>query len=168
MQGTLQIQTSEGTFCAAYSARGLCSLNFPGRAKPTATEVSQQVQHWHRLTSKTLERMLAGKPPGELPPLDLSAGTPFQQEVWQAMSKIAWGCTASYGDLARDIGRPAAMRAVGAACGANPIPVLVPCHRVLAAHGKLGGFSSGLDWKIKLLALEGIVLPIASERLAVA
>ena len=67
------------------------------------------------------------------------------------------GRTASYGDLARDIGRPKAFRAVGGACGANPIPVLIPCHRALAANGRLGGFSGGLEWKRTLLAAEGVV-----------
>src|SRR5438045_1490790 len=121
MQSCLSIQTSEGTFSAGYSAHGLCSLNFPGReqSRPAVSQISSAVHHWHKLTTKALERMMAGKPPGELPPLDLSAGTPFQQEVWHAMRKIDWGGTASYGDLARDIGRPAAVRAVGAACGAN-------------------------------------------------
>ena len=68
-------------------------------------------------------------------------------EVWEK----------SYGQVAQGIGRPGAVRAVGQACGANPIPVMIPCHRVLAAGGKLGGFSSGLDWKRKLLAREGAI-----------
>jgi len=71
------------------------------------------------------------------------------------MLDIPPGQTRSYGEIARAIGNPKAVRAVGGACGANPIPVLVPCHRVLAAHRKIGGFSSGLDWKRQLLAIEG-------------
>jgi len=74
------------------------------------------------------------------------------------MLKLAPGRTKSYGEIARAIGKPKAVRAVGGACGANPIPVLVPCHRVLAAHGKIGGFSSGLAWKRELLKREGIIL----------
>ena len=72
------------------------------------------------------------------------------------MQEIPFGQTRSYGEIARAIGRPKGMRAVGGACGANPIPVLVPCHRVLAAKGKLGGFSGGLDWKRTLLEREGV------------
>jgi O-6-methylguanine DNA methyltransferase len=73
-----------------------------------------------------------------------------------AMRKISLGKTKSYGEIASAIGKPKAVRAVGGACGANPVPVLVPCHRVLAANKKLGGFSGGLDWKRKLLKLEGV------------
>jgi len=73
------------------------------------------------------------------------------------LRKIAPGQTKSYAQVARTIGRPGAVRAVGQACGANPIPVVIPCHRVLAAGGKLGGFSGGLDWKRKLLLREGVI-----------
>jgi O-6-methylguanine DNA methyltransferase len=97
---------------------------------------------------------LRGEQPDRLPPLDLSRGTPFQQEVWRALLEIPAGETRSYGEIAARVGEPGAARAVGAACGANPIPVLVPCHRVLAAHKKLGGFSSGLKWKRLLLERE--------------
>jgi O-6-methylguanine DNA methyltransferase len=72
------------------------------------------------------------------------------------MLKIPLGKTRSYGEIAQAIGKPKAVRAVGGACGANPIPVLVPCHRVLAANNKIGGFSSGLGWKASLLEREGI------------
>jgi len=72
------------------------------------------------------------------------------------MRKIPFGRTKSYGEVAQAIGKPKAVRAVGGACGANPIPVLVPCHRVLAAHGKIGGFGGGLEWKRKLLTREGV------------
>ena len=72
------------------------------------------------------------------------------------MQKIPAGKTASYGDLARAISRPKAVRAVGSACGANSIPVFIPCHRVLAGGGRLGGFSAGLHWKSMLLAIEGV------------
>jgi O-6-methylguanine DNA methyltransferase len=74
------------------------------------------------------------------------------------MTKIPFGQTSSYGELASAIGKPQAVRAVGGACGANPIPVLVPCHRVLAANQKIGGFSGGLDRKRELLKREGIML----------
>jgi O-6-methylguanine DNA methyltransferase len=104
-----------------------------------------------------LKSVLAGRPPGKFPPLDL-AGTEFQKSVWRALRKIRSGRTKSYGEIARAVGNPKAVRAVGGACGANPIPVLVPCHRVLAANKKLGGFSGGLNWKRELLAGEGVSL----------
>ena len=85
-----------------------------------------------------------------------ATGTPFQQRVWQALCAIPHGRTASYGDIARAIGNPKAVRAVGLANGRNPLSIVVPCHRVLAAGRALGGYSSGLDVKRALLALEGV------------
>lgn len=82
-------------------------------------------------------------------------GTSFQREVWSALGEIPYGCTSSYGELAEAIGRPGAMRAVGGANGANPMPIVIPCHRVIAADGTLGGFGGGLDRKVLLLELEG-------------
>lgn len=105
-----------------------------------------------------VKAVLTGHAPVELPPLDLSQGTKFQQNVWAAMLKIKLGHTQSYGEIAAAIGNPKAVRAVGGACGANPIPLLVPCHRVLAANQKIGGFSGGLEWKRKLLGRERIIL----------
>jgi O-6-methylguanine DNA methyltransferase len=108
------------------------------------------------LTERALKQALSGKSPGKWPPLDLSAGTEFQRCVWNALREIRSGQTKSYAQVAQAIDRPGAVRAVGQACGANPIPVVIPCHRVLAAGGKLGGFSAGLDWKLKLLRREGV------------
>ena len=84
----------------------------------------------------------------------LLVGTAFQHAVWRAMLKIPKGRVAPYGEIARRIGNAKAVRAVGTACGANPVPYLVPCHRVVAANG-LGGFSSGLEVKKALLRAEG-------------
>lgn len=86
----------------------------------------------------------------------LLKGTPFQKQVWQECQRIPYGQTVSYGQLSRKIfgntkGSP---RAVGGALGANPVPIIIPCHRVLTAKGELGGFSAGLDWKEYLLDLE--------------
>ena len=82
------------------------------------------------------------------------AGTEFQVSVLEALQTIPYGETASYGDVARQIGRPKAVRAVGAANGRNPIPIIVPCHRVIGSSGDLTGFGGGLDTKEKLLRLE--------------
>lgn len=110
---------------------------------------------WIQATRSALTQLLAGGPAGEIPPLDLRAGTEFQRSVWEALRAIPPGRTRSYGELAAQVGRPGGARAVGQACGANPIPLLIPCHRVLAAQGRLGGFSGGLAWKRRLLEREG-------------
>jgi len=85
--------------------------------------------------------------------LDLR-GTPFQLAVWAALRAIPFGETRSYADVARAVGRPAAVRAVGAANGANPVAIVVPCHRVIASGGGLGGYGGGLELKARLLAME--------------
>ena len=90
-------------------------------------------------------------------PLDLR-GTAFQLAVWEKLLGVPYGETISYGELALEIGKPTAARAVGAAVGANPIPIIVPCHRVIGKTGELVGFGGGLDLKRRLLALEGVIL----------
>jgi len=82
-------------------------------------------------------------------------GTPFQRRVWEALSEIAYGETLTYGQVAAQVGCPRGARAVGQAVGCNRIPIVIPCHRVIAAQGKLGGFGCGLDVKRFLLDLEG-------------
>ena len=158
----LSIVTSDGEFIARYSEKGLAGLNFPSKrasqAASPSTVPSTPILRWHRLTTAALKRAVAGQAPGELPPLDWSAGTDFQRTVWSAMLRIPSGQVRSYGEIAQAIGQPKAVRAVGGACGANPIPVLVPCHRVIAASQKIGGFSADLNWKRTLLAREGATL----------
>lgn len=178
----MPVATPDGEFIARYSEKGLAELSFPkvGRASSRAVSSRRRgneslaslasggtdrdslrrllqikISAWHRLTEAALKQVLAGRAPKKFPPLDM-AGTEFQQSVWNALRKIAPGQTKSYGEIAQAIGKPKAVRAVGGACGANPIPVLVPCHRVLAANKKLGGFSGGLEWKRSLLKREGV------------
>ncbi|MCL1885833.1 MAG: methylated-DNA--[protein]-cysteine S-methyltransferase [Dehalococcoidia bacterium] len=88
--------------------------------------------------------------------LDLSAGSIFAQKVWNICRIIPYGQTRSYGWLAGQLGQPNAARAVGNSLGKNPIPIIIPCHRVIAANGNIGGFSGGLETKRQLLTLEGI------------
>jgi methylated-DNA-[protein]-cysteine S-methyltransferase len=87
-------------------------------------------------------------------------GTVFQQRVWRALSAIPFGTLRNYGDIARAIGQPTATRAVGQANGRNPVPIVVPCHRVIASDGTIGGYTGGLDIKHRLLALEGVQLAL--------
>lgn len=87
-------------------------------------------------------------------PLDLGSGTAFQQAVWQALLHIPFGHTCCYADVATRIGKPSAVRAVGAAVGANPLGIIVPCHRVIGADGSLTGYAGGLERKTYLLQLE--------------
>ena len=160
----MPIPTPDGEFIARYSKEGLCGLDFPSSTKQRKSETNTtrpaaQIRRWHAVATKALKLALAGRPPKRLPPLDLSGGTEFQQRVWRTLRSIASGRTRSYTQVARAIGHPKAVRAVGGACGANPIPVLVPCHRVLAANNGLGGFSGGLFWKRALLKREGVTLP---------
>jgi methylated-DNA-[protein]-cysteine S-methyltransferase len=92
-------------------------------------------------------------------PLDLRIGTAFQREAWDKLREIPYGTTLSYGEQAKAMGRPKAVRAVGGANGKNPIPVIIPCHRVVSSLGKLHGFSGGLDLKRYLLSVEGLSIP---------
>ena len=109
---------------------------------------------WAKEAGRQLAEYFAGlRQKFDLPLEDLQ-GTPFQQDVWKACREIPYGRVSSYGALARRIGRPGAARAVGQALGANPLPLLIPCHRVVTAQERLGGFSGGVRWKKKLLRLE--------------
>jgi methylated-DNA-[protein]-cysteine S-methyltransferase len=104
---------------------------------------------------KQLTEYFAGKRQHFHVSLEYLPATPFQQEVWEALSEIPFGEVCTYADVAQSIGRPRAMRAIGNANHANPWPVIVPCHRVVARHG-LGGYGGGTDVKRFLLALEGV------------
>lgn len=106
-------------------------------------------------TKKQLEQYFAGKRTSFDVALDL-VGTEFQVQAWRALCRIPFGKTISYGQQASNIKKPKAFRAVGSANGKNPIPIIVPCHRVVAGDGSLGGYSLGLRMKKQLLALEGV------------
>ena len=95
-------------------------------------------------------------------PLEPS-GTDFQLNVWELLRKIPYGVTTSYGELARRLGDPQASRAVGAANGANPIPIIVPCHRVVGSKGELTGFGGGIERKRWLLEHEGALIPLGDR-----
>ena len=148
----------EGVFVAHFTEGGLARLDWPRQRAAgilPANPAAAPPPRWVVQTRAALERVLAGKAPRHLPPLDLSAGTSFQQQVWALLRQIPPGQTRTYAELAIALQRPRAARAVGNACGANPIPLLIPCHRVLPRGGGLGGFSGPLEWKQRLLASEG-------------
>jgi O-6-methylguanine DNA methyltransferase len=150
------IQTDLGVFEASYTDRGICAIRFPSPARRTSDgRVDVLPTHVRNLAGQ-LKDYARGRPVAFRVPLDLDAGTAFQRKVWRALQSIPRGQTRSYGWIARKIGHPRAARAVGMACGANPVPIVVPCHRVIASDGSLGGFSNGLGWKKRLLTLETV------------
>jgi methylated-DNA-[protein]-cysteine S-methyltransferase len=113
--------------------------------------------------ARQLEEYFAGRRTAFALTLDVE-GTAFQRQVWSALLAIPFGETRSYGEIAAQIGRPRAVRAVGAANGRNPLSIVAPCHRVVGSTGKLTGFAGGLDVKARLLALEGARCPDAAVR----
>lgn len=165
------IPTSLGAYSAAFTSRGLAKLAFPGDAPgdcgawlrrwepstPVAEGLGPGDDPRLALLAEELNAYFAGALRVFTTPLD-PRGTPFQQLVYQALLGIPWGETRSYSQLAAAIGRPNAVRAVGTANGANPIAILVPCHRVIGSNGTLTGYGGGLDLKARLLAIEGVTL----------
>ena len=134
-----------------------CNLQIIGF--PEGKARTRHEDEWVRDDAKFIEvkKQLAAYFAGELKTFDLALapqGTEFQQSVWQALRSIPYGQTCSYGEIAQQIGKPKASRAVGAANGQNPIPIIIPCHRVIGSTGKLTGFGGGLAAKETLLSLE--------------
>jgi len=122
-----------------------CAVSVPAARRPPPGPVLDAVRQ--------LAEYFAGKRRDFDLPLSVS-GTEFQEQVWLTLAEIPYGETISYAELARWVGRPQAFRAVGQANGANPIPIILPCHRVIAADGTIGGYGGGLPAKRQLLALE--------------
>ncbi len=145
-----------GTLTLVASDRGLAAILWPRDdprrvALPVLTRDDDHPVL--RKTEKELGEYFAGRRRRFTVALDFN-GTDFQKKVWQALLEIPFGETRSYLDIARRLGRPAAVRAVGAANGRNPISIIAPCHRVIGANGALTGFAGGLKAKQALLALE--------------
>jgi methylated-DNA-[protein]-cysteine S-methyltransferase len=146
--GTLQLTAEDGA---------LTGVHFPGQKhdRPRASD-------WERADDEPVLAQARGELgeyfAGRRTRFDLRLaphGTPFQQAVWQALLAVPFGTTSTYGAIAEAIHKPSAARAVGAAVGANPIGIVVPCHRIVGRDGTLTGYAGGLDRKAKLLALEG-------------
>ena len=145
-----------GPMTLAATDAGLAGVWFDGqRHHPDLTDRPVNDRHPVLvMTKQQLADYFAGRRNQFDVSLDINGGTLFQQSVWQALLKIPQGQTTSYGDIGRQIGNPAAVRAVGAAVGRNPVSIIVPCHRVLGADGSLTGYAGGLDRKTALLKLE--------------
>lgn len=155
-------ETSLGYVLIAASAAGLCALFLDDDPNLLTQELHRRFRGAELMDDADgMARTLADVTrlvdhPSEPCALPLDPrGTPFQQEVWQALREIPAGSTDTYAGLARRIGRPSAARAVGAACSANPISVIIPCHRVLRGDGSLNGYRWGLARKRALLEREG-------------
>ena len=156
------VDTSLGRLLVAVSERGVCEASFGDDDAELASACARRFPHARLEKADERTRELAAAlaaavdrpavPPDM--PLDLR-GTEFQLAVWHALLEIPAGTTVSYGELARRIGRPSAVRAVAGACGANPVGVVVPCHRVIGADGSLTGYASGVERKRALLEREG-------------
>jgi methylated-DNA-[protein]-cysteine S-methyltransferase len=158
-------ETRIGWIGLAWNARGIVTLLLP---RPTRAHALRDLQREYpdaivreRAPAemvRELEEYVEGQRRSFDLPLDWSSIKPFQRAVLQAASTIPFGETRSYGWIARQIGKPRAARAVGRALGANPIPIILPCHRVINSNGELGGYGGGLPLKVKLLRLEGAAL----------
>lgn len=147
------LPTPLGPLTAAATARGLALLEFD--PPPLDGVPENPDQRWLARTADELARYWHDPAQPFSVPLDLQ-GTAFQRAVWQALTTIPSGQTCSYADIARQIGRPKAVRAVGAANGANPVVLIVPCHRVIGADGSLTGYSAGIERKVALLRHEAV------------
>ncbi len=153
-----RVATDWGVFHAIWDGRGLKRLLFPGAPPPPGRPRRSPLLE--RLSAE-LTDYLAGRR-RDFTVRIAPVGTPFQLGVWEELVRIPYGEVISYGELAARLGRPRAARAVGNAVGANPIPILIPCHRVIRATGELGGFGPGIGWKRRLLELEGAMKKLAA------
>src|SRR5579872_3947776 len=149
------LETPIGTLLIAGDDAAVRSITFPqhGRAAEPQPEWQESQRGPVGEAARQLREYFARKRAEFDLPL-APEGTPFQRAVWRQLQQIPYGQTISYGELARRVGNPKASRAVGSANGANPLPIVIPCHRVIAGDGSIGGFGGGLPTKESLLALE--------------
>ncbi|MDG4794704.1 methylated-DNA--[protein]-cysteine S-methyltransferase [Micromonospora sp. WMMD1082] len=142
-----------GEFSVATEGGSVCGTHFG----PVANATAEPVDEASRRAVQELRAYFAGELTEFDVPVTVPRGSEFERAVWREMTLIPYGETLTYGEVARRVGDPGAARAVGVACNRNPIPVIVPCHRIIGAGGKLVGFGGGLDRKVKLLELEARV-----------
>lgn len=151
MSAQLVCDSPLGPLTLTAAGGALLDISF-GRQCREETETGGQEALLHRAAAELAEYFAGERRAFDLPLAP--AGTAFQQQVWRVLCAIPYGTTCSYGAVARAVGRPGASRAVGGANHQNPIPILIPCHRVIGADGSLTGYGGGLEIKEKLLALE--------------
>lgn len=151
---TTTVESPVGRLVLCSDGRALTGLHLPPAAAGSDWRRDDGAEPF-AAARKQLEEYFAGKRRTFTVPLAFG-GTAFQRRVWEALLEIPWGETRSYADIAGRVGSPRGFRAVGLANGRNPIAIVVPCHRVIAADGTLGGYGGGLDRKRVLLGLEGV------------
>lgn len=158
-QAQCRIDTPLGPLTLLATARGLAAAVYDGDVHhPGVLDAPQQPDHPHlQQAAQEFDAYFTQGLRQFTVPLD-PQGTPFQQQVWQRLLAIPSGALSTYGEIARQVGRPDAARAVGAAVGRNPLTIIVPCHRVVGADGSLTGYAAGLPRKQALLLLEGALL----------
>lgn len=162
MQHQASLPTPWGLFTLVADDQGLCGLHFPGE---TPLDALTTPLHDHPLLAESGRQLLAYLE-GRLRAFDLPLsihGTPFQLQVWRELQAIPFGCTRTYGELATNIGGRNKARAVGGAAHANPLAIVIPCHRLIGAGGKLTGFGGGLPMKQALLELEQQVVGVQKK-----
>jgi methylated-DNA-[protein]-cysteine S-methyltransferase len=153
---TTRLDTPIGQLRLAATQEGLVAVLFPGDLRELPVLQGAPLARAHLAEACTaLEEYFAGRRKSFEGVKLAASGTEFQLQVWRALSRIPFGETASYASLAQRIGRPSAVRAVGMANGRNPLPIIVPCHRVIGSNGALTGFVGGLPTKKWLLEFEG-------------
>ena len=161
-------QTPIGPLHLFSTSAGLVKLALPNEPRGEAERYVQRLfesveiredEAAHKLALTELAAYFAGNGRTFSVPLD-PRGTPFQRLAWDAVAAVPYGETRSYREIAQAIGRPAAVRAVGAANGANPLPLIIPCHRIIGANGDLTGYGGGIEIKRRLLAMEQGNVPL--------
>jgi methylated-DNA-[protein]-cysteine S-methyltransferase len=166
IQAQYEMKSPIGPLFLVTNEKGLLYVTWDRHPAPTVESLTgnSSAIKWLRETVKQLQEYFDGQRNVFDLPLIIS-GTPFQKSVWNALSGIPHGQTCSYKELAKAVSNPGAMRAVGTANGRNPIAIIIPCHRVIAADGTLGGYAGGLEAKAHLLALEFGPSDFATTRL---
>ncbi len=158
----IKIPELSRTFLIAKNDKGVCSIEFHSderkfrdmlnrKFKETVTLAPEKIES----EVKQIQEYFSGKRKNFFMKLHMK-GTDFQKKVWKAIAKIGYSKTTSYFDIAKRIKNPNALRAVGTACGKNPLPIVIPCHRVIAKDGSIGGFGGGLPLKRKMLNIEKV------------
>lgn len=153
-----RLKTPIGDLRMLSNGAALVAIEWPGQHTDSSGE-NDTLDDVLRQAVEQLQAYFDGRRTHFELPLD-PQGTPFQHSVWDALRRIPYGEHRAYRDIAQEIGRPRAVRAVGAANGRNPLPIVVPCHRVIGSNGSLTGFAGGLEAKRRLLSLEGAQLDL--------